>query len=176
LADDGQPWDKVREQEQPGTGCGCVSLSAMPQALSSIYLHAVFSTKARQPRLNSQELRQDVHAYIGGVSRRLGCDPIAIGGVEDHIHLLVRFGKTISVSDWIKEVKRVSSVYVKDRQPGFSWQAGYGVFAVNQAGLDAAATYVRNQEEHHRKFSFQEEFRILMREQGIEWNESYVWD
>lgn len=148
----------------------------MPQSLSCILIHAVFSTKNRHPFLADPSYRAEVHAFLGGVSKRLGCQPVAIGGTEDHVHCLVHFSRTLTVADWIKEIKRVSSSFVKERVPDFSWQAGYGVFSVEAAGLDRAAAYVRTQEAHHQKRSFQDEFRALMVEHGIEWDERYVWD
>jgi REP element-mobilizing transposase RayT len=151
------------------------TLLRMPQSLSSVYLHAVFSTKNRHPYFHG-ELRPRVHAYIGGVTKKLGCESVAIGGVEDHVHLLVRFSKTITVADWLREVKRISSSFVKETHPSFSWQAGYGVFAVEHGSLDRVATYVRTQEEHHRQVSFQDELRTLMQEHGIVLDERFAWD
>ncbi|MFI5386862.1 MAG: transposase [Fimbriimonadales bacterium] len=94
----------------------------------------------------------------------------------DHVHALARLSRTLSTSEWIKEVKRVSSGMAKPFLPGFAWQGGYAVFSVDKTSLDRIASYVRNQEEHHQKFSFQDELRKLMVEHGIEWDERYVWD
>src|SRR5437762_3443696 len=102
----------------------------MPQSLSSVYLHAVFSTKGREPFLAEATLRSELFAYMSEVSRRLDCPRLAIGGAEDHVHLLVRFARTITTADWIKEVKRVSSAFMKKDVRDFGWQAGYGVFSV----------------------------------------------
>jgi len=148
----------------------------MPQSLSCIYVHAVFSTKNRQTFLTEPEFRVEVFAYIGGISSRLGCQPVAIGGAEDHVHALIRLSRTISISNWIKETKRVSCNFAKARAPGFSWQSGYGAFSVDPTSLDRVAAYVRSQEEHHRKVSFQDEFRQLMKEHGVAWDERFVWD
>ena len=148
----------------------------MPQSLSCILIHAVFSTKKRHPFLADPDFRSEVHAYIGGISKRLGCPPVAIGGVEDHVHALVWFSRTVTVADWIKEIKRVSCSFAKGREPRFGWQAGYGVYSVDLHGLDCAAAYVRNQEQHHKKVTFQEELRQLMAEHGLEWDERYIWD
>lgn len=101
---------------------------------------------------------------------------IEVGGHEDHVHMLARFGRTISVADWMRETKRVSSVFVRQRLPAFSWQNGYGVFAVDSARLDSVVVYIRDQEEHHQKVSFQDEFRRLLTEHSLEWDERYVWD
>ena len=82
----------------------------MPQSLAAVYLHLVFSTKDRFPFLNDESLRRRLHEYLGGVTKTLDCPPLRVGGVEDHVHLLVRFGRTVSIADWVKEVKRVSSI------------------------------------------------------------------
>ena len=148
----------------------------MPQSLAGVYLHAIFSTKHRNPYLADRAIREEVHAFLGGVSKRLDCPPLAIGGVEDHVHVLVRFARTLSIMEWIKEVKRVSSVFAKERTPDFSWQGGYAVFSVSGEATDRVIAYIRGQEEHHRKFGFQDELRQLMSEHGIEWDERYVWD
>ncbi len=148
----------------------------MPQSLSCVLVHAVFSTKNRHAFLADAGIRSEVLAYIGGVSKRLGCPPVAIGGADDHVHALVYLSRTLCLADWIKEVKRVSSAFGKRRAPGFAWQAGYGAFSVDPTSLDRVAAYVRGQAEHHRKVSFQEEFRRLLQEHGMEWDERYVWD
>ncbi len=148
----------------------------MPQSLSCLLVHAVFSTKNRQPFLVDPGFRNEVQCYIGGVSKKLDCPPIVVGGAEDHVHALVRWSRTIPVADWMKEVKRVSSIFCKARLPEFAWQGGYGAFSVDPSSLDRVAAYIRNQEEHHRKVSFQDELRQIMREHGVEWDERYVWD
>jgi REP element-mobilizing transposase RayT len=148
----------------------------VPQSLSSIYLHAVFSTKNREPFLIDPIVRSQIHAYLAGVTNKLECPALEIGGVGDHVHVLARFPRTITVADWLKELKRVSSGFGKVRNPRFAWQSGYGVFSVDGSKLEPVVQYIRSQEEHHRKFSFVEEFRHLMRDYGTEWSEEYVWD
>ena len=151
----------------------------MPQSLSAVYLHAVFSTKDRRRFLQDPMLRTRMHAYLGEVSRRLGCPSIIAGGTEDHIHQLIRFGRTISQADWIKEIKRTSSLWIKRCDPrlcNFAWQTGYGFFSVSPANLDALRRYIATQEDHHRKISFQDEFRVMLKDHGLEWDERYVWD
>lgn len=151
----------------------------MPQSLSAVYLHLVFSTKERRPFLDHPVLRSEMQAYLGGVSRQLDCPAIIVGGVLDHVHVLARYGRTITQADWVKELKRASSLWVKDRHTGladFAWQSGYGVFSVSVSNLDAVREYVAHQEEHHRKSTFQDGFRALLRKHGMEWDEQYVWD
>jgi len=151
----------------------------MPQSLSAVYVHLVFSTKERRPFLRDSEERESLHAYLGGISKALGCAPIIVGGVEDHIHLLARFGRTITQADWVKELKRVSNLWLKEQGPAygeFQWQRGYAAFSVSQSNLERVKNYIVNQEAHHRKLSFQDELRALLRKHDVEWDERYVWD
>lgn len=151
----------------------------MPQSLSSVYLHLVFSTKNREPWLRNAAVRTEMHAFLGGVSKQLDCPPVNVGGVEDHVHLLARCGRGVTQSDWVKELKRVSSRWIKERDgrlADFAWQGGYGVFSVSPSALDAAERYIKGQEAHHRKITFQEEFRKFLQKHRLEWNERYVWD
>ena len=151
----------------------------MPQSLSRIYLHIIFSTKNRQPWLKGAELRNSLHAYMGATLKQLECVPVEIGGVEDHVHLLCLFPRTRSLADVVKEAKRVSTNWLQKQHVdlrAFHWQGGYGVFSVSQSSVDEVVQYVRNQEEHHRKVSFQEEYRAFLRKHAVEFDERYVWD
>jgi REP element-mobilizing transposase RayT len=156
-----------------------VILDLMPQSLSAVYIHLVFSTKARRPLLRDKPIRDALHSYLGGVSKKLECQPIQVGGVEDHIHLLARFGRTVSQAEWVKELKRVSNVWLQDHGTDFvdfEWQGGYSTFSVSQSNLQLVENYIANQEEHHRKMGFQDELRALLRKHQIEWDEKYLWD
>ena len=151
----------------------------MPQSLSAVYIHLVFSTKDRRPYLRDKTTRDALHAYLGGVSKQLECPPIIVGGAEDHVHLLCRFGRTITQAEWVKELKRVSNPWVQKQGPefaGFEWQAGYSDFSVSQSNLERVKEYIANQEEHHRKTGFQDELRALLRKHQLEWDERYLWD
>ena len=150
----------------------------MPQSLSAVYIHLVFSTKNRRPFLRDGATRSELHAYLGGVSKTLECPPIQIGGIEDHVHVLARLGRTITQADWVKELKRVSNMWLKERGDfaEFEWQGGYAVFSVSQSNLDAVTEYVREQEKHHANMSFQDELRVLLRKHNLECDERYVWD
>jgi len=151
----------------------------MPQSLSVVYIHLVFSTKHRQPFLRDQKIREAAHAYLGAISKRLDCPPILIGGVEDHVHILARFGRTITQAEWVKELKRVSNEWMKGQgrdYADFQWQAGYSDFSVSQSNLERVIKYIANQEEHHRKISFQDELRTLLQKHKTEWDEQYIWD
>jgi REP element-mobilizing transposase RayT len=151
-------------------------VKGMPQSLSAIYVHAVFSTKGRYPFLADPVFRDQMHSYLGGVNNQLKCASIRVGGMEDHVHTLVRLGRGICVSDWIKELKRVSSHFAKDFSRDFAWQSGYGAFSVDPSNLEQIIAYIRNQEEHHHRESFKDEFLRLLQEHSIEWDERYLWD
>ncbi len=149
----------------------------MPQSLSAVYIHLVFSTKERRPFLHDRITRDALHSYLGGISKQLDCPPIQVGGMEDHVHVLARFGRTIAQAEWVKELKRVSNLWLKDRgQIDFQWQSGYATFSVSQSNLEQVKEYIQNQEEHHRKATFQDELRALFRKHDISFDERYVWD
>ena len=151
----------------------------MSQSLTQIYLHIVYSTKLRQPFLKSKALRDQTFAYLAGVCKRYEWPALIIGGVEDHVHLLVRFSKNVRLADFIRELKRDSSKWVKDQPTGmtdFHWQSGYGAFSISPGHVPALTEYIADQEEHHRRKSFQDEFRRLCAKYGVEIDERYVWD
>ena len=150
----------------------------MPQSLSAVYIHLVFSTKARRPFLRDVEIRAAVHSYLGGISKQLGCAPIVTGGVEDHVHLLARMSRTVTQAEWVKELKRVSNLWIKKQYSirDFEWQGGYADFSVSASNLAKVKKYIEYQQEHHRRFDFQNELRSLLRKHHVEWDEKYVWD
>ena len=151
----------------------------MAQSLAKILLHLVFSTKERRLFLKDQALREELHRYLGGILTNLDCQPLIIGGVEDHVHLLFAHPRTATVADVVKELKRSSSVWLKTKSPvlpDFAWQNGYGVFSIGQSQVEDVRGYIAGQEEHHRKISFQEEFRRLLQRYEIAFDERYVWD
>jgi len=100
------------------------------------------------------------------------------GGIEDHVHLLARMGRTITQAEWVKELKRVSNLWIKKQYliRDFEWQGGYADFSVSASNLTQVKTYIEHQQEHHSKLSFQDELRSLLRKHYVEWNEKYVWD
>jgi|AOAMet2_C27A4_35_1029305.scaffolds.fasta_scaffold03980_2 REP element-mobilizing transposase RayT len=161
----------------------------MPQSLSAVYLHVVFSTKGRRAFLCDDTLRASLHRYLGGVSIKLQCAPLRIGGVEDHVHILARLGRSTTQADWVKEMKRASSLWVKDQpEPNtsagggapplaeFSWQGGYACFSVSVSNLEAVERYIIQQKEHHQKMTFQDELRSMLQKHGEAWDERYLWD
>ncbi len=150
----------------------------MPQSLSAVYIHLIFSTKERHPYLGDENLQTALHAYLGSVSKQLDCPPIRVGGVEDHVHLLARFGRTITQAEWVKELKRVSNIWLKTEGAvsEFQWQAGYADFSVSASNLERVKRYIENQKQHHKRMGFQDEVRKLLRKHSMEWDERYVWD
>ncbi len=151
----------------------------MPQSLAKVLVHTVFSTKERRPFLRASPLREELHQYLGGILKHLDCQPLIVGGVEDHVHLLASLSRTCTVAEMVKEAKRSSSLCLKVREPGlwdFAWQAGYGIFSIGFSQLEDVRRYIGHQEAHHRKHSFQDEFRMLLQRYQIAYDERYVWD
>jgi putative transposase len=151
----------------------------MPQSLANVLIHLVFSTKQRRPFLRDPQLRDEMHRYLAGISKKLHCPAICIGGTGDHVHILARMSRTVALASWVMELKRASSVWAKTRTEEwsrFQWQAGYGAFSVSQSQSDIVDRYIADQEKHHRKQTFQQEFRALLRKHKIEFDERYVWD
>jgi len=151
----------------------------MPQSLSVVYIHLIFSTKNRHPWLRDTKIREATHEYLSEISKRLDCPALCVGGVEDHVHILARFGRTLTQAEWVKELKRVSNGWLKEQSEIFSefqWQGGYCDFSVSQSNLDQVIEYIAKQEDHHRKTSFQDELRVFLRKHRIEWDERYIWD
>jgi REP element-mobilizing transposase RayT len=151
----------------------------MPQSLAKIIVHSVFSTKDRRPFLRDKPLREELHRYLGGILNNLDCQPIIIGGVEDHVHILSTLARTHAAAEMIKEVKRSSSHWLKTKSPGlhdFAWQNGYGIFSIGFSQVETVRNYIAGQEEHHRKVSFQDEFREFLKRYDVGFDERYVWD
>jgi putative transposase len=151
----------------------------MPQSLAKIYVHLVFSTKHRQPFLTDKQIRNDCHAYLAGTCKQRGSVSLLVGGVEDHVHILCTLSREEAVAVLVRELKRESSKWLKEKSAAlrdFYWQAGYGVFSVSPAHVEALKRYIADQEAHHRRESFQEEYRRLLGKYGVVFDERYVWD
>lgn len=150
----------------------------MPQSLARLHVHLVFSTKNREPII-TDAVRGALHAYMVTVLQNLGCAPVLINSVEDHTHLLFDLARTVSISQAVEDVKKASSKWIKTQGPefaSFAWQSGYGAFAVSESNVEAVREYIANQREHHRKKSFQEEYRQFLERHRIAFDERYVWD
>jgi len=150
----------------------------MPQSLAKIYLHLIFSTKNRE-RSIPDEVRADLHSYLGGILLGLGCSPIEINTEPDHAHMLFAMTRTETVSDIVGQLKKSSNDWLRNRDPqfrNFYWQGGYGAFSVSQSAVEEVRQYIRNQREHHKQVSFQEEYRAFLKRYEIEFDERYVWE
>lgn len=159
-------------------GGGLKARPIMSQSLSLVIVHIIFSTKERRPFLDP-DLRSRVHAYLAGIAREAGCECYRVGGVEDHVHLAIRLSKTITIAGLVEQLKSPSSKWVKtvrEGLPDFFWQRGYGCFSIGPRDLKALIHYIDQQEQHHAKRSFQDEFRMFLDRYGVEYNEAYVWD
>jgi REP element-mobilizing transposase RayT len=150
----------------------------MSQSLAKIFIHAIFSTKNRESNL-AEEWQDELHKVLGGAIINAGCQSLTVGGVADHVHCLFVLGRTLSISEALGKIKTVSSVWINQTRGlngSFNWQAGYGAFSVSQSNVEPVREYIRNQREHHKRQSFQDEFREWLRRYEIEWDERYVWD
>jgi len=152
----------------------------MSQSLAKVVVHIVYSTKHRQPWLHDPAVRSELYAYNATVLKQDVDSPaILINGVEDHIHILCLLSRKFAIMDVIKESKTETFKWLKKRAAplrDFQWQAGYGIFSVSESNVEQVKRYIANQEEHHKRISFQDEFRELCKRHGIEIDERYVWD
>ena len=151
----------------------------MAQSLSRLWTHLIFSTKNRFPFLSDKTIRIDMHGYLANMLREQDCETLIVNGVEDHVHALFALSRTRAIADVVKEIKRTSSVWLKELSPKlskFHWQGGYGAFSVSQSNLDEVIRYIENQEEHHKRVTFQDEYRAFLKAYGIAYDERYVWD
>ena len=144
----------------------------------SSYFHCVFSTKDRRP-LITEELRERLWPYLGGIARENKMKALAIGGVADHVHLLLSLPTTMPIAKAMQLIKGGSSKWVHETFPDqrlFAWQTKYGAFSTSVSQLDGIINYIETQEEHHRKMSFQEEFLALLKKHRIEYDDRYLWE
>ncbi len=151
----------------------------MSQSLSKIWTHLIFSTKERFPFLTDETIRRDVHSYMSKILRANNCLTLLVGGVSDHVHALFILSKNHSIASIVWAIKRSSSKWVKGQGPNlrrFHWQEGYGAFSVSQSDVERVQRYILNQEAHHRKKTFKDEFRSFLKEHEVEFDERYVWD
>ena len=150
----------------------------MPQSLTNILIHIVFSTKNRQDLLH-KTIRPELYSYVAGILKNKNCPCYQIGGIEDHIHISCSLAKTISGSDLIKEIKTSTSAWLKTkdiRLTNFHWQNGYGMFSISPTHLHGLCKYIANQENHHKQINFKGELCGLFKKYNVEYDERYLWD
>ena len=151
----------------------------MSQSLSKMWCHLIFSTKDRYPFLSDKDVREQTHAYLSGILRKQDCVTLLVGGASDHVHSLFALSKNHSIAEIVYEIKRGSSKWIKTQGSifrTFHWQSGYGAFSVSQSHVEQVRRYIADQERHHRKHTFQDEFRELLRRYEVDYDERYVWD
>jgi putative transposase len=147
----------------------------MPQSLSCLLLHLIFATKDRFPLLRDDDLLSRAHAYL--VFRQTDCPSLTIGGTADHVHAFFQLSHTLHVAKLVEVIKSNSSSWLKDQGlHNFAWQRGYACFSVGKSQADAVVAYIRNQAEHHRHVSYQDEVREFFQRYEVAFDERYVWD
>jgi putative transposase len=150
----------------------------MPQSLSKILLHLVFSTKNREPWI-AEPVRAKLHAYLAGACRALGSEAYRVGGTDNHVHVGCALPRTVTVSTLLEEIKKSSSQWMKQQDgvaEGFCWQAGYAAFSLGQSQLPALLRYIDNQQEHHRVRTFDQELIEILKRYGVDYDDRYLWD
>ncbi|MCK8602203.1 IS200/IS605 family transposase [Desulfoferrobacter suflitae] len=150
----------------------------MSSTLANLLYHVVFSTKERQ-KIILPDIKTDLYGYLGGVIRGEKGRLLKIGGTEDHVHILASFHPALSVSDMLRRMKGNTSRWLNENRSlafRFSWQRGYGAFSVSESMVDVVSKYIDNQELHHKKMTFQEEFLALLSKHNVQYDERYIWD
>jgi REP element-mobilizing transposase RayT len=149
----------------------------MASTLTNLLCHIVFSTKNREPNI-PPSLQSELDRYIGGIIQNQGCQPLQIGGMPDHRHIVLAIRPDLSVSEVVRTIKSNSSKWINEQhetQGSFTWQAGFGAFSISSSQMDVVREYVRNQETHHRKMSFQQEYLAFLKKHEIAYDERYLW-
>ena len=149
----------------------------MAHSYISIYIHYIFSTKNRQ-KIIKPELEERLCPYMGGIAYENKMKALAIGGMEDHAHVFLSLPSTLSISKAIQLVKGGSSTWVSKTFPefkDFQWQEGYGAFSISISHIDDTVNYIKNQKDHHKKQTFQEEYLAILKKNGIKYDEQYLW-
>lgn len=149
----------------------------MSHSYTCLMTHAVFSTKDRAPFI-AGPFGERLLPYLGGIARELGGKALTIGGMADHVHLLLSLPPTLCVADVLRDLKANSSRWIHEtwaERGDFAWQIGYGAFSVSESAREAVTRYIQQQESHHRRMTFQEEFIALLKKHGIDYDERYIW-
>ncbi len=150
----------------------------MAQSLSKVYVHITFSTKGRLP-LIKEEIKSSLFEYIGGICKGLECNPVKVGGYSNHIHILCTLSRKITPMKLLEEIKKQSSKWIKTKGKEYSkfyWQNGYGIFSVNPSEIDVVIRYIDNQETHHQKINFKDEYKAFLKKYNVDFKEEFLWD
>ena len=150
----------------------------MANTYSNLLYHVIFSTKGRLPLISASR-KEDLYKYIGGIVRNERGTLVELGGMPDHVHLVLRCKTDTSIADIVRHIKGGSSKWLNERLGNadkFGWQTGYGVFSVSESQLSHVIGYIRNQESHHRKTTFQEEFLDFLKINNVEFDDQYLWN
>ena len=139
----------------------------------SLHYHWVCSTKERRPFI--RDWRPRLHEYLGGTIRGLDGTPLKVGEVEDHVHVLIRLKTTHCIADFVRELKKASSVWANENHDeDFQWQEGYAIFSVSASMVDAVRRYIERQEEHHRKMSFVDELKQFLEKHSVKYDPKFL--
>ena len=150
----------------------------MPQSLTQIFIHLIFATKKRQPRI-TPKIEDRLFSYIGTICSEMGASPIQVGGYRNHVHVLFLMPKYVTLVDLVKKIKATSSIWIKTQGPEFHdfyWAEGYAAFSTDKYGTDAIARYIQNQEAHHTRTQFENELESLLEQEEIPYDKRYLWD
>ena len=150
----------------------------MSQSLSSVLVHLVFSTKNREPFI-TPAIETELHPYMATIFRELKSPALAIDGTSDHVHVLFSLARVVTIADVVEEIKTSTSKWIKTKGPeyrNFHWQRGYGAFSIGQSNLELLKRYIRQQKEHHKHVTFQDEYRKFLNVYGIDYDEKYIWE
>ena len=150
----------------------------MANTYTSLHYHAIFSTKNREPWIG-REIEERVWSFLGGIARENQMKALGIGGIENHVHLLLGVPASLALSKGIQLLKGGSSGWIKETFPGmrgFGWQDGYAAFTVSQSNILEVQEYIRSQREHHRVKTFEEEYRAFLERHQVRYEEAYVFD
>ena len=150
----------------------------MPQSLSSILIHLIFSTKNREPII-TPEIETELYPYMASIFKAIKSPALIINGTSDHLHTLFALSRVMTIADLVEEVKTESSKWIKTKGRefrNFHWQSGYGAFSIGQSQVPALKRYVAKQKEHHRRVDYQDEYRKFLKLYEVEYDERYVWD
>ena len=150
----------------------------MPGTFSQIYIQVVFAVKGRQNLLD-KKWRNEVFKYMAGIVTQKGQKPIIVNGVSDHVHIFIGLKPSIALSDLVRDIKNNSSKFINEQnwvKGKFSWQEGYGAFSYSHSHIENVYQYILNQEKHHQKITFRQEYLEFLDKFQVEYNEKYLFD